>query len=139
VTTSARNTSDAFNDDVDAPARLRHLPDDPDGADAVQIVGRRVIRLPSAEDEQHETVGAERPVDRFDRDRTIDRKWLQCQRESDSASKREDGSSGGSVGGVDSAISAIAAESELDARDDSPLSLNHLPGSIFVSDVDLFI
>jgi len=49
------------------------------------------------------------------------------------------GSSDGSVGGVDSAISAIAAESELDARDESSLSLNHLPGSVFGSGIDLFI
>jgi hypothetical protein len=49
------------------------------------------------------------------------------------------GSSDGSVGGVDSAISAIAAESELDARVGWSLSLNHLPCSVVDFDVELLI
>ena len=59
----------SLDDDVDAAARLRHLPDDADRADAMHVVGPRVFRFGMLQEEQHQAIGAERAVDRFDRDR----------------------------------------------------------------------
>ena len=38
------------------PRDLRHLPDDADGADAVHVVGRRVLGVGMLQDEQDQAV-----------------------------------------------------------------------------------
>jgi hypothetical protein len=84
------DAGDAFDDDVDAATRFCHLPHDADRANTVQIFRRRVVGIRALENQQYETVGAQGPVDRLDRDGTINGQRLQRQRKSDGASKGKD-------------------------------------------------
>ena len=86
---------DPLDDDVDAAACLRHLPDDADGADAMQVVRPRVFRLGVLQHEQHEAIGTERAVHAFDRHRTVDRQRLQRHGKRHGAAKRQNREFGG--------------------------------------------
>ena len=61
--------SDALDEHAHAVRRLRHLADDRDRADPVQIVGRRLVGLGLLQQQQHHAIAGERAVDRFDRHR----------------------------------------------------------------------
>ena len=70
---------DAFNDDVDAVGRLGHLADDAHRTDAPEIVGRRIVGIALLQHHEQHAIAAERAIHRLDRDRAVDRQWLQGQ------------------------------------------------------------
>ena len=81
---------DPFDEDAHAVLALRHLPDDRDGADAMKIVGSRVVGVVLLQQQQHHPVAGERAVDGFNRDRAAHAERRDGQRKHDRAAKRHD-------------------------------------------------
>ncbi len=70
-----------LDQDAHASWRLRHLPDDADGADPVQIVERWFLGFVLLQQQQDEPVAGERAIDRLDGDRTADAERRDGQRQ----------------------------------------------------------
>ena len=81
---------DAFDEHAHPAGRLRHLADDRDRADAVQIVERRFLGLVLLHQQQDETIARERAVHRLDRQRTAHAERRHRQRQHDRAAQWKD-------------------------------------------------
>src|SRR5262249_44617699 len=82
----------SLDDDVDAAGgHLRHLPNRRDRADLVQVIRMRLVVVAVLERQKEQAVAGQRPIDRFDRHRPVDRERLKRQRKDDGASKRQEG------------------------------------------------
>jgi hypothetical protein len=71
-------------------AGLGHLADDGDGTDAMEIVGRRVVAVGLLQQQQHQAVAGERPVNPFDRDRPAHAERRDGHRQHHGAAQRDD-------------------------------------------------
>ena len=65
-----------------------------DRADRPHVFRARVVFVVLLQEQQDHAVRAERAIDRFDRDRPVDRKRLQRQRKRDRTSEGKDGQFG---------------------------------------------
>ena len=81
---------DAFDQHTHARRRLRHLPDDRDGSDAVQVVSRRLVAVAALQEEQHHPIAGQRAVDGFDRHGPSDAKRRDRHRQDDGFAQRHD-------------------------------------------------
>ncbi len=82
----------SLDDDVDAAGRgLRHLTDDANGTDALEILSRGFVGVVVLEHEQNQTISGERAVHAFERHRPIHGERLQRLREKHRVTERQDG------------------------------------------------
>ena len=81
------------------PPRLRHLPDDADGADAAEVLGRRVVLVVLLQQQQDQAVGAERAVDRSIETGRLTASGCSVSGKATVRRSGRTGSSDGSVGG----------------------------------------
>ena len=94
------HASDALDEHAHAVLCHRHLADDRDRANLVQIVWTRIVRLGALEQQQHHAIAGERTVDGFDRHRTTHAERRNRQWQHYRATDRHHGKVGGQLGRV---------------------------------------